>query len=157
MKQITKIALKTALVSLTTYVTSSLIIKGIFRKVVEKDRYNIQVALIEGTKRLESLLDFYTNNRSETTDDERLMILGELKLIYSEFLEDLKWTIKFYENPNKYSISDKLNKLYNIDGHIDIFNDRIYVWVMNMERIKLNKDVDLYLVPTDEEYQYQAI
>ena len=153
MKQITKIALKTALVSLTTYVTSSLIIKGIFKRVVEKDRYNIQVALIEGTKRLESLLDFYTNNKSETTDEERLMILGEIKLMYSEFLEDLKWTIEFYENPNKYSIMDKLDKLYNIDGHIGIFNDRIYVWVMNMERIKLNKDVDLYLVPTDEDYQ----
>ena len=153
MKQITKIALKTALVSLTTYVTSSLIIKGIFRRVVEKDRYNIQVALIEGTKRLESLLDFYTNNKSDTTDEERLMILGEIKLMYSEFLEDLKWTIEFYENPNKYSIMDKLDKLYNIDGHIGIFNDRIYVWVMNIERIKLNKDVDLYLVPTDEDYQ----
>lgn len=153
MKQITKIALKTALVSLTTYVTSSLIIKGIFKRVVEKDRYNIQVALIEGTKRLESLLDFYTNNKSETTDEERLMILGEIKLMYSEFLEDLKWTIEFYENPNKYSISDKLDKLHNIDGHIGIFNDRIYVWVMNKERIKLNKDVDLYLVPTDEDYQ----
>lgn len=51
MKQITGIVLKTALVSLTTYVTSSLIIKGIFRRVVEKDRYNIQVALIEGTKK----------------------------------------------------------------------------------------------------------
>lgn len=153
MKQITGIVLKTALVSLTTYVTSSLIIKGIFRKVVEKDRYNIQVALIEGTKRLESLLDFYTNNKSDTTDEERLMILGEIKLMYSEFLEDLKWTIEFYENPNKYSIMDKLDKLYNIDGHIGIFNDRIYVWVMNMERIKLNKDVDLYLVPTDEDYQ----
>lgn len=36
MKQITKIALKTALVSLTTYVTSSLVIKGIFRRVIEK-------------------------------------------------------------------------------------------------------------------------
>ena len=36
MKQITGIVLKTALVSLTTYVTSSLIIKGIFRRVVEK-------------------------------------------------------------------------------------------------------------------------
>ena len=153
MKQITKIALKTALVSLTTYVTSSLIIKGIFKRVVEKDRYNIQVALIEGTKRLESLLDFYTDNKSETTDEERLMILGEIKLMYSEFLEDLKWTIEFYENPNKYSISDKLDKLHNIDGHIGIFNDRIYVWVMNKERIKLNKDVDLYLVPTDEDYQ----
>lgn len=153
MKQITKIALKTALVSLTTYVTSSLIIKGIFKRVVEKDRYNIQVALIEGTKRLESLLDFYTNNKSEATDEERLMILGEIKLMYSEFLEDLKWTIEFYENPNKYSISDKLDKLHNIDGHIGIFNDRIYVWVMNKERIKLNKDVDLYLVPTDEDYQ----
>lgn len=153
MKQITGIVLKTALVSLTTYVTSSLIIKGIFRRVVEKDRYNIQVALIEGTKRLESLLDFYTNNKSDTTDEERLMILGEIKLMYSEFLEDLKWTIEFYENPNKYSIMDKLDKLYNIDGHIGIFNDRIYVWVMNMERIKLNKDVDLYLVPTDEDYQ----
>ena len=153
MKQITKIALKTALVSLTTYVTSSLIIKGIFKRVVEKDRYNIQVALIEGTKRLESLLDFYTNNKSETTDEERLMILGEIKLMYSEFLEDLKWTVEFYENPNKYSISDKLDKLHNIDGHIGIFNDRIYVWVMNKERIKLNKEVDLYLVPTDEDYQ----
>ena len=153
MKQITKIALKTTLVSLTTYVTSSLIIKGIFKRVVEKDRYNIQVALIEGTKKLESLLDFYTNNKSETTDEERLMILGEIKLMYSEFLEDLKWTIEFYENPNKYSISDKLDKLHNIDGHIGIFNDRIYVWVMNKERIKLNKDVDLYLVPTDEDYQ----
>lgn len=153
MKQITKIALKTALVSLTTYVTSSLVIKGIFRRVIEKDRYNVQVALIEGTKRLESLLDFYTNNKSEISDKERLMILGEIKLIYSEFLEDLKWTVEFYENPNKYSISDKLDKLYNIDGHIGIFNDRIYVWVMNMERIKLNKDVDLYLVPTDEDYQ----
>ena len=153
MKQITKIALKTALVSLTTYVTSSLIIKGIFRKVVEKDRYNVQVALIEGTKRLESLLDFYTNNKSEISDKERLMILGEIKLMYSEFLEDLKWTVEFYENPNKYSISDKLDKLHNIDGHIGIFNDRIYVWVMNKERIKLNKEVDLYLVPTDEDYQ----
>lgn len=153
MKQITKIALKTALVSLTTYVTSSLIIRGIFKRVVEKDRYNIQVALIEGAKRLESLLDFYTNNKSDTTDEERLMILGEIKLMYSEFLEDLKWTVEFHENPNKYSIRDKLDKLYNIDGHIDIFNDRIYVWVMNMERIKLNKDVDLYLVPTDEDYQ----
>lgn len=81
------------------------------------------------------------------------MILGEIELMYSEFLEDLKWTIEFYENPNKYSIMDKLDKLYNIDGHIGIFNDRIYVWVMNMERIKLNKDVDLYLVPTDEDYQ----
>lgn len=148
MKQITKIALKTALVSLTTYVTSSLVIKGIFRRVIEKDRYNIQVALIEGTKRLESLLDFYTNNKSEISDKERLMILGEIKLIYSEFLEDLKWTVEFYENPNKYSISDKLDKLHNIDGHIGIFNDRIYVWVMNKERIKLNKEVDLYLVPT---------
>jgi len=153
MKQITGIVLKTALVSLTTYVTSSLIIKGIFRRVVEKDRYNIQVALIEGTKRLESLLDFYTNNKSEISDKERLMILGEIKLMYSEFLEDLKWTVEFYENPNKYSISDKLDKLHNIDGHIGIFNDRIYVWVMNKERIKLNKDVDLYLVPTDEDYQ----
>lgn len=153
MKQITKIALKTALVSLTTYVTSSLVIKGIFRRVIEKDRYNIQVALIEGTKRLESLLDFYTNNKSEISDKERLMILGEIKLIYSEFLEDLKWTVEFYENPNKYSISDKLDKLHNIDGHIGIFNDRIYVWVMNKERIKLNKEVDLYLVPTDEDYQ----
>lgn len=153
MKQITKIALKTALVSLTTYVTSSLVIKGIFRKVIEKDRYNVQVALIEGTKRLESLLDFYTNNKSEISDKERLMILGEIKLIYSEFLEDLKWTVEFYENPNKYSISDKLDKLHNIDGHIGIFNDRIYVWVMNKERIKLNKEVDLYLVPTDEDYQ----
>lgn len=127
MKQITKIALKTALVSLTTYVTSSLVIKGIFRRVIEKDRYNVQVALIEGTKRLESLLDFYTNNKSEISDKERLMILGEIKLIYSEFLEDLKWTVEFYENPNKYSISDKLDKLHNIDGHIGIFNDRIYV------------------------------
>ena len=153
MKQITGIVLKTALVSLTTYVTSSLIIKGIFRRVVEKDRYNIQVALIEGTKRLESLLDFYTNNKSDTTDEERLMILGEIELMYSEFLEDLKWTIEFYENPNKYSIMDKLDKLYNIDGHIGIFDDRIYVWVMNMERIKLNKELDLYLVPTDEDYQ----
>jgi hypothetical protein len=81
------------------------------------------------------------------------MILGEIKLIYSEFLEDLKWTVEFYENPNKYSISDKLDKLHNIDGHIGIFNDRIYVWVMNKERIKLNKEVDLYLVPTDEDYQ----
>jgi hypothetical protein len=153
MKQITKIALKTALVSLTTYVTSSLVIKGIFRRVIEKDRYNVQVALIEGTKRLESLLDFYTNNKSEISDKERLMILGEIKLIYSEFLEDLKWTVEFYENPNKYSISDKLDKLHNIDGHIGIFNDRIYVWVMNKERIKLNKEVDLYLVPTDEDYQ----
>lgn len=153
MKQITKIALKTALVSLTTYVTSSLVIKGIFRRVIEKGRYNIQVALIEGTKRLESLLDFYTNNKSEISDKERLMILGEIKLIYSEFLEDLKWTVEFYENPNKYSISDKLDKLHNIDGHIGIFNDRIYVWVMNKERIKLNKEVDLYLVPTDEDYQ----
>lgn len=153
MKQITGIVLKTALVSLTTYVTSSLIIKGIFRRVVEKDRYNIQVALIEGTKRLESLLDFYTNNKSEISDKERLMILGEIKLMYSEFLEDLKWTVEFYENPNKYSISDKLDKLHNIDGHIGIFNDRIYVWVMNKERIKLNKEVDLYLVPTDEDYQ----
>lgn len=153
MKQITKIALKTALVSLTTYVTSSLVIKGIFRKVIEKDRYNVQVALIEGTKRLESLLDFYTNNKSEISDKERLMILGEIKLMYSEFLEDLKWTVEFYENPNKYSISDKLDKLHNIDGHIGIFNDRIYVWVMNKERIKLNKEVDLYLVPTDEDYQ----
>ena len=153
MKQITGIVLKTALVSLTTYVTSSLIIKGIFRRVVEKDRYNIQVALIEGTKRLESLLDFYTNNKSEISDKERLMILGEIKLMYSEFLEDLKWTVEFYENPNKYSISDKLDKLHNIDGHIGIFNDRIYVWVMNKERIKLNKEVDLYLVPTDKDYQ----
>lgn len=153
MKQITKIVLKTALVSLTTYVTSSLIIKGIFKRVVEKDRYNIQVALIEGTKRLESLLDFYTNNKSEISDKERLMILGEIELMYSEFLEDLKWTIEFYKNPNKYSISDKLDKLYNIDGHIGIFDDRIYVWVMNMERIKLNKELDLYLVPTDEDYQ----
>lgn len=153
MKQITKIALKTALVSLTTYVTSSLVIKGIFRRVIEKDRYNVQVALIEGTKRLESLLDFYTNNKSEISDKERLMILGEIKLIYSEFLEDLKWTVEFYENPNKYSISDKLDKLHNINGHIGIFNDRIYVWVMNKERIKLNKEVDLYLVPTDEDYQ----
>lgn len=153
MKQITKIALKTALVSLTTYVTSSLVIKGIFRKVIEKDRYNVQVALIEGTKRLESLLDFYTNNKSEISDKERLMILGEIKLMYSEFLEDLKWTVEFYENPNKYSISDKLDKLHNIDGHIGIFNDRIYVWVMNKERIKLNKEVDLYLVPTYEDYQ----
>ena len=153
MKQITKIALKTALVSLTTYVTSSLVIKGIFRKVIEKDRYNVQVALIEGTKRLESLLDFYTNNKSEISYKERLMILGEIKLMYSEFLEDLKWTVEFYENPNKYSISDKLDKLHNIDGHIGIFNDRIYVWVMNKERIKLNKEVDLYLVPTDEDYQ----
>ena len=153
MKQITKIALKTALVSLTTYVTSSLVIKGIFKRVVEKDRYNVQVALIEGTKRLESLLDFYTNNKSEISDKERLMILGEIKLIYSEFLEDLKWTVEFYENPNKYSISDKLDKLHNINGHIGIFNDRIYVWVMNKERIKLNKEVDLYLVPTDEDYQ----
>lgn len=153
MKQITKIALKTALVSLTTYVTSSLVIKGIFKRVVEKDRYNVQVALIEGTKRLESLLDFYTNNKSEISDKERLMILGEIKLMYSEFLEDLKWTVEFYENPNKYSISDKLDKLHNIDGHIGIFNDRIYVWVMNKERIKLNKEVDLYLVPTDEDYQ----
>ena len=153
MKQITKIALKTALVSLTAYGTSSLGIKGIFRKVIEKDRYNVQVALIEGTKRLESLLDFYTNNKSEISDKERLMILGEIKLMYSEFLEDLKWTVEFYENPNKYSISDKLDKLHNIDGHIGIFNDRIYVWVMNKERIKLNKEVDLYLVPTDEDYQ----
>lgn len=153
MKQITKIALKTALVSLTTYVTSSLVIKGIFKRVVEKDRYNVQVSLIEGTKRLESLLDFYTNNKSEISDKERLMILGEIKLMYSEFLEDLKWTVEFYENPNKYSISDKLDKLHNIDGHIGIFNDRIYVWVMNKERIKLNKEVDLYLVPTDEDYQ----
>ena len=153
MKQITKIALKTALVSLTTYVTSSLVIKGIFRKVIEKDRYNVQVALIEGTKRLESLLDFYTNNKSEISDKERLMILGEIKLMYSEFLEDLKWTVEFYENPNKYSISDKLDKLHNIYGHIGVFNDRIYVWVMNKERIKLNKEVDLYLVPTDEDYQ----
>lgn len=153
MKQITKIALKTALVSLTTYVTSSLVIKGIFRRVIEKDRYNVQVALIEGTKRLESLLDFYTNNKSEISDKERLMTLGEIKLIYSEFLEDLKWTVEFYENPNKYSISDKLDKLHNINGHIGIFNDRIYVWVMNKERIKLNKEVDLYLVPTDEDYQ----
>lgn len=153
MKQITKIALKTALVSLTTYVTSSLVIKEIFRKVIEKDRYNVQVALIEGTKRLESLLDFYTNNKSEISDKERLMILGEIELMYSEFLEDLKWTIEFYKNPNKYSISDKLDKLYNIDGHIGIFDDRIYVWVMNMERIKLNKELDLYLVPTDEDYQ----
>lgn len=153
MKQITKIVLKTALVSLTTYVTSSLVIKGIFRRVIEKDRYNVQVALIEGTKRLESLLDFYTNNKSEISDKERLMILGEIKLIYSEFLEDLKWTVEFYENPNKYSISDKLDKLHNINGHIGIFNDRIYVWVMNKERIKLNKEVDLYLVPTDEDYQ----
>lgn len=153
MKQITGIVLKTALVSLATYVTSSLIIKGIFKRVVEKDRYNIQVALIEGTKRLESLLDFYTNNKSEISDKERLMILGEIELMYSEFLEDLKWTIEFYKNPNKYSISDKLDKLYNIDGHIGIFNDRIYVWVTNKERIELNKELDLYLVPTDEDYQ----